>query len=210
VLLRLLIAVALLLPSTALGHAVGVTKVTATFAEDGTYRVEVAAHPSPLGVAQRVPDVLGEGKGVIVALRPEDGGGGGKSGTAHSVLPDAMLTGIFTRDRPVRFDGVGSDATVELAGTTEDGSRVVVLTGTVPEGAAIFRWHAPKELGIAELRATTPTGPEPALLYIEAGRPSDPVVFAAGRPSGPSHRLVLLAVALLIGAAGAAWVVRSR
>lgn len=182
----LLIAAALLLfPASALGHALGITHVTATFGADGTYTVDVEAHPTPLGAAQRIPDLFGEDKGVIVALRPDDGGGG-TDGEAHAALADSMLVGLFERDRPVRFDGVAHESTVTLAEPAEDGTPVVRLTGRVPDGADIFRWHAPRELGLARVRASTPSRESAMDQWVEAGTPTNPLVFAAAAPTEAS------------------------
>lgn len=175
----LLIAIALLLPSEAAAHAMGVTHVTATFA-DGTFVVDVEAHPTPLGAAQRIPDLFKNGGGIIVA-KQEDDGGGGLDGEAHAVLPNTMLVDLLTRDQPVRFDGLPSVATVALTAPSEDGTPVVRLTGTVPEGAAIFRWHAPKQLGLSRLMATTPIEGVGMDEWVAAGFPSKPLVFASAR-----------------------------
>lgn len=188
---RILLLLALLVPSAAFGHALGVTEVSATF-DDGRFVVEVEAHPSPLGAAQIVPDLFGKGEGVVIALRPDDGGGGTvpipdpesdidvapTEPVAHRELPDTMLRGIFERDRPVRFDGVAADAEVSLGDPDAEGVRKVRLTGTVPDGVAIFRWHAPAELGVARVRATVGANESAMDVWVEAGKPTQPLIFA--------------------------------
>ena len=197
-LLRLTL-VLLLLPAVASAHALGVTHVTATFADDGAYVVDVEAHPTQPGAAQVVPNLIG-GRDIVVALRSDDGGGGPIGGTvdgegssagkvedAHRALPAEMLVALFERDQPVRFDGVAATSGVALTDPSEDGTPVVRLTGRVPDGAEIFRWHAPRELGLSRVQASTP-GRERAMdEWVKAGRPSNPLVFAARTATASSE-----------------------
>jgi hypothetical protein len=195
VLVRFLLLTVLFLPAPAWGHALGITHVTATFAEDGTYVVEVEAHAAEAGAAKVVPDLLGNGEDFVVTVRADDGGGGVEDTdtdsidpmTPHVVLAERMLLSLFARDTPVRFDGVGRASSVTMASPSEDGTPVVRLVGRVPEGADIFRWHAPKELGLSRVTARTPVREKALDEWVEPGRPSNPLVFAsAGEAPGSS------------------------
>jgi hypothetical protein len=195
--IRLLPIVLLLLgiASDADAHALGITHVTVTFAEGGAYVVDVEAHPTRPGTARVIPNLLG-GRDIVVALRSDDAGGGTTGGTIggegsssddpseavtteHFDLPDEMLVALFSRDRPVRFDGVPAESIVAMTDPSEDGTPIVRLTGRMPEGTAIFRWHAPLELGLSRVRASTDRRSRAMDEWVQPGRPSNPLVFGA-------------------------------
>ena len=166
------LALVLLTPLTVAAHEIGKTQVTATFAHDGTYRIDVVVDPDTLLTKLEVYS------GAPLAAAPN---------RAVRDQRIAALNSVFAEHVRLAFDGRSASPTVRYVPASAfsdlaQAPSIVRLTGRVPAPAGTFTFADEMVLGSYALNVRVGEAP-PRIVWLEGGRVSDPISLAA--PAAP-------------------------
>lgn len=187
--IRVLVLLAALVISAArpaLAHEIGTTQVTATFAKDGTYRVEIAVDPDALLTRLQILDT---GDVTTIADRQQ------RDAAIARLLP------LFLRAAELRVDGqlLTPSADYRAASALGDLAQapgMVVLTGAAPAGAQSFTLSYALASGTFALVAHVMDSAAQTF-WLEGGKASAPISLTA--PPPPPSRLEVAARYFALG-----------
>jgi HupE / UreJ protein len=186
--LIVLLALGVALASVAAGaHEIGTTRVTVTFPEDGSYRIEIVTDSSSLldkleTVARQPRSGASEPSDLQNRLR------------AHASLFPGRVQVLFdgARVQPA-LAGLDVEATTEVGGVP---GVTLVLTGARPAGATTFTFAYGWTFASYALKVQAGASGEPEIQWLEGGDTSTPVVLGALSPPVSRLRLAGRYVAL--------------
>jgi hypothetical protein len=170
------VAMALAWSALASAHEAGTTRVTARFASDRSYQVELVADAAAL--VEKLEALAGESA---------PGSSSGAAGLADRLIAHERA---FLQRVRVMFDGERAVPEVSVvvmpaADTLSPPTVIIRLTGTVPRGARSFSWSYGWTFAAYALSTMPESGPV-ATTWIEGPEASDPISLAS-LPSAPAR-----------------------
>ncbi|MEZ5332047.1 MAG: HupE/UreJ family protein [Thermoanaerobaculia bacterium] len=184
----LLVAALACLPGAPSGaHELGKIQVDATFAEDGTYRIDLTADPQHLGASDLGGPAAETRYGAIGDLTPAVEA---RFGRFLSTMADGAIVAFDGRPVEPRALAVGTALTPRTAPHLR-------LEGSIPAGARTFTWREDADVGSYPITVRHEGQDLPVMRWLDSGDPSEPFAL---RPSVvPPPRTATVARYLKLG-----------